>query len=853
MYFRFQKYFRFRMLVSSLLMLIAASSVHLVHAQDLPGIEEKTENLEKKDGLFPVYWDAKEGKIWLEISLWDTDFLYVTSLPAGLGSNDIGLDRGLLGSRKVVQFERIGAKILMVSPNLRFRAATDNEAEQKAVADAFASSVVWGFTATAATDDRVLVDATSFLMRDAMGVARRLSGMGQGSFRLDESRSAPYLPMIKAFPKNTELEVRLTFLSDNPGRYVRDVAADPNAITLRVRQSLVELPELGSYAPRLHDPRSGAYGIQYVDYATEINEPKEQRFTARHRLEKQDPNAAVSDPVEPIVYYLDRGTPEPVRTALLEGARWWAEAFEAAGFTNAYRVEMMPEDADPMDLQYNVIQWVHRATRGWSYGSSVQDPRTGEILKGHVSLGSLRVRQDYLIAEGLLAPYNSDSTSTGLSPENDPMLQMALARLRQLSAHEVGHTLGFMHNFAASVNDRASVMDYPAPMAEVAADGTVSLANAYDTGIGAWDIVTVKFSYSQFPESVDEREALNAILDEAYANGYYYITDTDARPQGGAHPYAHLWDNGDDAISHLGEVMRVRETALANFGLANLPEGRPIAQLEEVLVPLYLYHRYQVEGAVKLIGGVDYSYTVRGDARRLPEAVPAELQMATLDALLETVTPEALRLPANIRTQLPPRPPGYGPHRELFEGHTGLIFDPYAPAEVAAGMVFDLLTNPQRAARLAYQNDFDRGLPGLRDMMQAVFDKVWKPRVNSDPYNAELQRIAQRGWNDALLELATASNVAPAVRGRVLLHLREIMVWLERNTGRDNETIAHRDLIYDDIRRLIEREYQAMEQRQEISTPPGSPIGQDGPDFLQRIQQRRKALDRLHTWECGEY
>lgn len=844
-------YFAQRLLLLPLLLLWGAFFSHPATAQDLPTIEEKADNLEKKDGFFPVYWDAKEGKVWLEIGLWDTDFLYVTSLPAGLGSNDIGLDRGLLGSEQVVQFERIGSKILMVSPNLRYRAQTENEDEQKAVADAFAPSVVWGFTAAAATDDRVLVDATSFLMRDAMGVIRRLSGTGQGSFRLDEMRSAPYLPMIKAFPKNTELEARLTFLSDSPGRYVRDVAADPNAITLRIRQSLVALPELGSYTPRLHDPRSGAYGIQYVDYATKINEPKEQRFTARHRLEKVDPNAAISDAVEPIVYYLDRGTPEPVRSALLDGARWWAEAFEAAGFTNAYRVEMMPEGADPLDLQYNVIQWVHRATRGWSYGSSVQDPRTGEILKGHVSLGSLRVRQDYLIAEGLLAPYNSAATSAGLPPENDPMLEMALARLRQLSAHEVGHTLGFMHNFAASVNDRSSVMDYPAPMAELATDGSISLANAYDTGIGAWDKVTVKFSYSQFPESVDEREALNAILDEAYTNGYYYITDTDARPQGGGHPYAHLWDNGDAAATHLGEVMKVRETALANFGLANLPEGRPLAQLEEVLVPLYLYHRYQVEAAVKLVGGVDYSYTVRGDARRLPEAVPADLQMATLHAILETITPEALRLPANIRTQLPPRPPGYGPHRELFDGHTGLLFDPYAPAEIAAGMVFDLLANPDRAARLAYQNDFDRDLPGMRDVMQTVFDKVWKPRVHSDPYDAELQRIAQRAWNDALLDLATASDVAPAVRGRVLLHLREIMLWLETNTSRDNETIAHRDLIYDDIRRLVEREYQAMEQRQKVSTPPGSPIGQSGPDFLQRIKQRRDVLDRLQTWECN--
>jgi hypothetical protein len=428
---------------------------------------------------------------------------------------------------------------------------------------------------------------------------------------------------------------------------------------------------------------------------------------------------------------------------------------------------------------------------------------------------------------------------------------MALARLRQLSAHEVGHTLGFMHNFAASVNERASVMDYPAPLARVGPDGSILLDQAYDRGIGPWDKMTVRFSYTQFPDSVDEPAALNAIIDEAYDKGYFYISDTDARDLGGAHPYAHLWDNGSNVLSALVDVMEVRERALSNFGLANLPEGRPLAQLEEVLVPLYLYHRYQVEAAVKLIGGVDYSYAVRGDARRLPEAVPGESQRAAIDALLQAVTPEALRLPANIRTQLPPRPPGYVPHRELFDGHTGLVFDPYAPAEVASGMVFDLLANAERAARLAYQEDFDPNLPGLRDVLGQVFEQVWNRRVPSDAYDAELQRIVQQTWTDALLGLATGSNVAPAVKGRVLFHLREIMVWLENSPGRDAETIAHRDLIYDDIRRLIERQYQAMEQQQEVSAPPGSPIGQEGPDYLRRTMQRRAVLESLDLRACA--
>lgn len=814
-------------------------------AQDLPSIASKVKDFEKKDGFIPVYWDAKAGKVWLEIHQWDTDLLYVTSLPAGLGSNDIGLDRGLLGSERVVQFQRVGPKVLLVAPNLDYRATSDNVDEQIAVRDAFAPSVAWGFTVAAQTGDAVLVDATDFLLRDVMNVAGRLSRMNQGNFSLDAKRSVPYLPMLKAFPQNTELEAQLTFLSKNPGSYVRQVAADPTAITLRMRQSFVALPALGDYKARHFDPRSGAYGITYVDYATPISAPKEVRYTARHRLEKKDPGALISDPVEPIVYYLDRGTPEPIRSALLEGARWWAEAFEAAGFSNAYRVEMLPEDADPMDLRYNVIQWVHRSTRGWSYGRSIQDPRTGEILKGHVSLGSLRVRQDYLIAEGLLAPYDTPENAMGLPAEDDPMLDLALARLRQLSAHEVGHTLGFMHNFAASVNNRASVMDYPAPLATLDSAGNINLSEAYDTGIGEWDLVTVRFSYAEFPPGTDEHAALDSLLVEAHANGLLFISDTDARPAGGAHPLAHLWDNGANPVDQLSVTMQVREKALEKFGMANIRENQPLAQLEEVLVPLYLHHRFQIEAAAKLIGGVDYSYALRGDARPLPATIPATTQLAALDALLETLTPEALRLPENIRTQLPPRPPGYGQHRELFDGYTGLTFDPYAPAAVAAGMVVDMLAHPQRLTRLVYQEDFDQNMPGLNDMFERVLDALWKQRIPRNPYDAELQRIVQQVWTDAMLDLVTQTSLAPVTRARVILHLREILAWLERSQDSNSETVAHRDMIYEDILRVLNRDYDKGENFKSIDPPPGSPIGQEAPAYRVRTESRRQ---RYQAW-----
>ena len=830
---------------TTFLFLCLLATAPLLRAQGLPSIEEKTQGFTKMDGFFPLYWDAAEGKVWLEIPRMDEDFLYVVSLPAGLGSNDIGLDRGQLGGERVVHFSRTGPKVLLFAPNLRYRADTDNAAERRAVEDAFAPGVLWGFKATAETNGRVLVDATDFIVRDAHGVANSLQRARQGTFRLEASRSTPYLDMTKAFPENTEMEAVLTFLSDSPGGYVRSVAADPGAVTLRVRHSFVKLPPPG-YTPRVMDPRSGYFGSSYIDYATPIGEEKEKRFINRHRLEKKDPAAAMSEAVEPITYYLDPGTPEPVRSALLEGARWWNQAFTAAGFIDAFRVEMLPDDADPMDVRYNMIQWVHRSTRGWSYGSSVTDPRTGEIIKGHVSLGSLRVRQDYLIAEGLLAPYD-DAHAQGFTPETDPMLAMALARIRQLSAHEVGHTLGLSHNFAASVNNRASVMDYPAPLAISNTTGDLLLDQAYATGIGEWDKIAIRYGYTPFAPGTDEKAGLDAILVAAQDAGLYYITDTDARPPGAAHPLASLWDNGSDMLTALDAEMKVRAEALHKFSLYNIREGRPLATLEEVLVPLYLHHRYQVEATVKLVGGVEYSYALRGDSRPLPSSVPAATQRTAVQALLATLTPEALRLPPQIRTQIPPRPPGYSPHQELFAGFTGLTFDPYAPAEVAASLVLNLLIHPERAARLAYQEDFDPNLPGLSEVLTTTSEALWQADIAKDPYDAELQRLVQQVWTDALLSTAAGANLTPAVRARITQHLLEVQVWLEDNPGdrNDHETIAHRAYLFDEIDRYLFRRYDPAEQTHTISTPPGSPIGQPAPAFLQRHTARQTYLEVL--------
>src|SRR5256714_6268267 len=551
-------------------------------------ITEKTAATQKLPGYFPLYWDAKQGKLWLEIDKWSAEFLYQSSLPAGIGSNDIGLDRGQLGGTHVVRFERSGPKVLLVESNLNYRAVSENADEQRAVRDSFAESVLWGFSVAAEENNRALVDATDFFLRDAHRVPEALRRTKQGSYRLEASRSALYLPRTKNFPFNTEVEATLTFVGDEPGQWVRQVTPSPEAITVREHHSFVQLPAPG-YKPRAYDPRSSFFGISYMDYATPISEPIVKRFAARHRLQKKDPSAASSEPVEPIVYYLDRGAPEPIRSALLEGARWWSQAFEAAGYKSAFRAELMPQGGDPMDLRYNVIQWIHRATRGWSYGAGVIDPRTGEIIKGHVSLGSLRVRQDYLIAEGLLAPYESGKT---IPPEQNKAQQMALARLRQLAAHEVGHTLGLMHNYSASTVNRSSVMDYPPPVVKLAADGVPDASDAYATGIGEWDKASIAWGYSDFASGVDEHGALEKILRDAFGRGLRFLTDQDARPASSSSSVAHLWDSGTNAVDELNRLMQVRATALRRFGEKNIREGAPLASIEDVLVPIYILHRY---------------------------------------------------------------------------------------------------------------------------------------------------------------------------------------------------------------------------------------------------------------------
>lgn len=783
-----------------------------VAAQEVTTAEQAVDGLRKIDGFFPIYWDDNEGKVLIEVAEGRGSFLYHTSLAGGLGSNDVGLDRGLRGVTKVVAFKRIGRRVLLFEENLRFRATSDNEMERVAVREAFAPSVVHGFDVVGRTGSRLVIDATKFVVRDGMGIVRQLKDTGQGDFRLDEGRSAVNLDVLKSFPDNTEMEAWVTFSSDSPGSYVKDAAADPYAVTLRIRHSFIRLPDDG-YVPRRFDPRSGYFGITYVDYSSPVSEDKEKRFIARHRLEVRD-----GEVVEPIVFYLDRGVPEPVRSALLDGARWWEEAFEAAGLEGAYRVELLPEDADPHDVRYNTIQWVHRATRGWSWGDAIIDPRTGEIVKGHVALGSLRVRQDYLLAQGLLG-----------SPEvrqqdADPMLEAALARIRQLSAHEVGHTLGLAHNFAASVSDRASVMDYPAPFVRVDASGGFPHENAYGVGIGNWDKYAIRYGYTPFDQETEEAD-LNAVIGERRAAGLQYISDSDARPQGGAHPEAHLWDNGSDVIEALEGEMALRRAALASFGPDRLAPGVPLATLEEVLVPVYLRHRYQIEAAVKLVGGVWYEYEIVGQPAASIRPVDADVQRRALRSLLAGLKPSELRVPEQVREILPPRPPGYPPNRELFSGETGLTFDPVAPAASLSDFVLRLLLNPERLARLAQQEAEDSERLGPDELFETIQSAVFaQPDDAGNAYDEALRWTTQEAWVEAMIDLSeeTQSSVVASTLYRVLTGYSQA---LQEGSPADEQESHHRRRLASRIDRYLLRGYEEDVKREPPPLPPGSPIG----------------------------
>ena len=761
------------------------------HAEAKPAISiaAATQNCKKLEGFYTFYYDEKTGKILLEVDRWNQEFLYFSTLPEGIGNG--GAERGQ-GSAVIVKFIKAGPKVFLLQPDDEHRSVHGSADEQKDVADAFSQSILFGFSPVAVEGDKALIDLTPFVVRDALhlgetigsgrgnpgsafaaAAANRNGGAAGGGYHLDETRSAVYIDNTKNFPKNSEFEALVTFTGTGGGggmfRRSASVAPDPSAVTVRVHQAFVQLPDSG-YTPRKFDPRSGFNDFSYYDFSAPMSEPLKKRFIERHRLIKKDPNAAVSEPVEPIVYYIDRGAPPIILKALIEGGSWWNQAFEAAGFKNAFQVKELPEGADPMDIRYNMVNWLDRSgspQRAFSYGMGYVDPRTGEIIKGVVTLGSDRHRQDYLIAEGLLQPYENGK------PVPKKMEEVALARIRQLSAHEIGHTLGLTHNFEASVKDRASVMDYPFPRFNLKPDGTIDLSEVYAKNIGGWDKRAIIWGYSDFPKGTDEDAALDKIIRETLKQGYKYIPDVG----GMTHPLSNQWDDGINPIDQLEKLMTVRRHLLDIFSEKAIPKDAPMATLEEVLVPIYLLHRYQVEAAAKSLGGLYFTHALKDDGQTPTQLVDPADQWHAFNALISTITPDALALPEALIQKIPPRPTGYPSGIEVFRGHTGPTFDPIAAAEAAADNTLSYLLDPERAARLIEFNARDEKQPALLTVLDRLIDKTWKTPLQPG-YKGELQILVDHLTLKRLMALAADPKNAENVRGEALLTITDLSVWM---------------------------------------------------------------------------
>jgi hypothetical protein len=806
-----------------LLPLLAALLLPGPAVAQLPAIADSTQGMERQDGFFPIHWDAAKARLLMEVRL-DEEFLYLTSLATGVGSATLGLDRGTIGGEYVAHFARVGPRVQLVLANPQFRAVSDNAALVRSVTESFPTSVAAAFEILAEEDGRLLVDLTPLAVSDVMDAVGSLRRAEQGAFRLDRDRSAVYGPRTKAFPRNTEIEASLTFTSDDPGRLVRSHTPDGRALTLREHHSFVHLPEPG-YRPRAFHPQAGFFPTTFWDFAKPFDDDYPTRLISRHRLVKQRPGSAASDPVTPIVYYLDAGIPEPYRSAFREGAMWWARVFEAAGFTNAFRIEDMPPDMDPMDARYHVIQWVHRTAPGYSIGPSLVDPRTGEIIKAAVRMDTYRSQMDYDIYAGTLPVRgefdDGDATWLASLAQGSDAEAFAMARRRQHTAHEVGHTLGLAHNFATASYGRASVMDYPAPLIQLAGQ-RLDLRDAYRNGPGAWDTLAIRYGYTEFP--VDREAAgLAAILDEARQRGLVFITNPDEGPAG-SYPEATTWVNGTDMVAELSRVMAVRRVMLDRFDETAIKPGEPMYLLGTRLTRAYLHHRFTLGATVKAVGGMEFHYAVRGDGLPPTTIIPADRQRAALATVLDALAPEELTVPDRVLRLIPPRPAGFAPEERQFQSGAAPAFDQLAMARSLARDVVDGLLQPQRLGRVVAFAARDPSLPTIGEVMGALLERTWGVEPGGDLQ--ALRRLVQRVVVDGLIDLAADPAAPVEARAAAEWSLTRIEEVAEQQNPLSGDDAAHLSLVLADVARFLDRTDDATRRTRPYATPQGDPIGQ---------------------------